>query len=516
MSIFKFYWANIVIIQVIGRCYERLYVYRQILSQRHLDDQQDGQTNNSVKEWQEINAYAKLIQPPVLLMIFLSLFNNVVAPFLAEAFVSPNCFYYLVNQPQVVTSSYPIISCYADLFTNIYFVYAHIACDKKTNQLSYTAPFVYSFQCSSSLVKVFVYVFVIRYLVSGIILPIIFLFVKLVQEKILIKYPKKLSSLPVTTISSPSSVSLESACTSMETHQSPEYCMSSRSMLEKLIMIMLPFYWRECYLYPPHEDEEEKSSSIQELTASSHERPNSATFYNRNRISSNLRPSGSRIRSFSSFLELTSLSTASIFDHMLAKSAFLVRTLNDLGVFLTFGLLYPPLGIVMVVSMISDLSFFQLALQRMTDLNMIYDSTNSSTNPSQQRSRKLSLFYLSLRDMDVAYADFMLHIQTSFPYVCIIAAQFWAYAIYDTVGYSHGLFFPAILLLLLVSLAPFAVLFILRFWIFSPARAMKDTNLNDNNLSEKRISSVELANRPSFANRFESTISVDNPILDNT
>ena len=89
-------------------------------------------------------------------VVWICLFNHLIAPFIAEAFVSPNCFLYLVSpQPQ---SNAP----YLDII--------HV---NTVNTITLIPPFHYSYQCSFTLVSSYVYIFIFRYILSGMILPLL-------------------------------------------------------------------------------------------------------------------------------------------------------------------------------------------------------------------------------------------------------------------------------------------------------------------------------------------------------
>jgi hypothetical protein len=94
-----------------------------------------------------------------------SLFNHVIAPFLAELFVSPDCFLYIVREAPVLTFVYNSFVCqfYTNPFTDT--IRTEVVCDASdsaTSTLTVLAPFHYSYQCSFTLLANYVYIFVFR------------------------------------------------------------------------------------------------------------------------------------------------------------------------------------------------------------------------------------------------------------------------------------------------------------------------------------------------------------------
>jgi hypothetical protein len=104
------------------------------------------------------------------------LFNNLLAPLLAEMFASSDCFLYIVSQAPAVIFNYDVYLCptiisYGEIlpcsFPDL------IAEDQGTPvELSIIPPFHYSYQCSFSLLSSYVYVFIFRYVISGLIEPL--------------------------------------------------------------------------------------------------------------------------------------------------------------------------------------------------------------------------------------------------------------------------------------------------------------------------------------------------------
>jgi hypothetical protein len=105
------------------------------------------------------------------------LFNNLLAPLLAEMFASSDCFLYIVSQAPAVIFNYDVYLCpttkgFGEIepcnFPDL------IAEGQGTPvELSIIPPFHYSYQCSFSLISSYVYVFIFRYVITGLLEPLV-------------------------------------------------------------------------------------------------------------------------------------------------------------------------------------------------------------------------------------------------------------------------------------------------------------------------------------------------------
>lgn len=102
-------------------------------------------------------------------VMILSLFNNLLAPLFAELFVSSNCFLYILTQAPELTITYVNFGDLQDI------EYDNTIYQIPTQKTSYSfvPSFSYSYQCSSSLLAQYCYVFTFRYILSGIVEPMI-------------------------------------------------------------------------------------------------------------------------------------------------------------------------------------------------------------------------------------------------------------------------------------------------------------------------------------------------------
>jgi Leucine-rich repeat (LRR) protein len=102
------------------------------------------------------------------LQFVLSLCNNIVIPFLVVLVISPNCFYSAFGKVNTVDSSFHYNYC---LFINpVNDICAAYTLKKATT--SYDAPFVYNYQCSSSIIESYAAVFMYMCIVTTFIYPL--------------------------------------------------------------------------------------------------------------------------------------------------------------------------------------------------------------------------------------------------------------------------------------------------------------------------------------------------------
>jgi Leucine-rich repeat (LRR) protein len=121
-----------------------------------------------------------LVQQFAVVRLLMALLNNILVPCVVVVFVSPSCLFDLLTGMGKVTSSYLYGGiCAQPAFT----VEGKVFCLQtvtESDTTSYTPPFTYSYQCSSSFVTYYAPTFAIMCIISGFVLPAQrFLFVRL-------------------------------------------------------------------------------------------------------------------------------------------------------------------------------------------------------------------------------------------------------------------------------------------------------------------------------------------------
>eukprot|EP01040_Poterioochromonas_malhamensis_P010101 gene10101-10980_t len=117
----------------------------------------------------------------IFFLTYLLTFNNVIAPLIAALFISPDCFYYLLVTPPSITTDYNVVVCDKEVGS---YIYEGICLDYNvlTPSVSFIPPFLYSYQCSSTLLPIFASFNLYRYFFTGVLIPISRIVLKLVQE----------------------------------------------------------------------------------------------------------------------------------------------------------------------------------------------------------------------------------------------------------------------------------------------------------------------------------------------
>jgi Leucine-rich repeat (LRR) protein len=109
----------------------------------------------------------------------LILFNNIIIPVLAIVFILPDCFYNALFAAQDVTSYYSFKQC--DQY--ILAVDVGRLCSEQTQYLSYSPPYIYSYQCSSKVIINYVSVYILMFILVGFI-PLMKLGIKLCYDSV--------------------------------------------------------------------------------------------------------------------------------------------------------------------------------------------------------------------------------------------------------------------------------------------------------------------------------------------
>ena len=135
---------------------------------------------------QEMLSKRSLLLP---LMLWLSIFNNIIVPFIAVAFISPNCFYYAIYPANNVKSVIAFNGCTETIRQSGTSYETSLNCHSGSlpYTIVYSPPFAYSYQCTSSLLSSFASIFLYRYILGGAIVPIGMMIMKVFQEYVLLK-----------------------------------------------------------------------------------------------------------------------------------------------------------------------------------------------------------------------------------------------------------------------------------------------------------------------------------------
>ena len=137
----------------------------------------------------DILAKRSLLLP---LMLWLSIFNSIIVPFIAVAVVSTNCYQFAIYPSDPVTSTIPFNDCTETVeplpARDGYYTILNCNNQPQPYTIEYTPPFEYSFQCTSTLLASFMDIFMYRFILGGVVVPLCLLTLKFIQEYVLKKF----------------------------------------------------------------------------------------------------------------------------------------------------------------------------------------------------------------------------------------------------------------------------------------------------------------------------------------
>lgn len=105
-------------------------------------------------------------------MTFIVLFNSIIAPCLATAAVDSNCFVNVFIAPSPVTSEFPIISSDVSCSTHKNITECTGGVSESYIEVTYDPPFIYSYQCTSSILTNYASVYVFMFLMVAFVKPV--------------------------------------------------------------------------------------------------------------------------------------------------------------------------------------------------------------------------------------------------------------------------------------------------------------------------------------------------------
>ena len=407
-------------------------------------------------------------------MITLSILNNVVAPCVAVAAFSPDCFYYTFTTPPEVSVRYSFDYYQRnDGVTNV----GHSA------SYSYLPAFTYSFQCSSTLMLSFADVFIYRYLIGSLLLPFIWLLIKALQEylgrvylKMIIKqYQRSKQPQPQ------SQVTIRSLHDSLQTIVFVVFRISTLVLTPMMKPLSLPPY----------------------LPASCR--------CNDNDIPKDI---------------LSALKALDVDVDDLGTLGYAATLVTDLAIFMTFGIIISPIAVVGYVAIIAHVIYLQLVVGRIvilscSDIHHEVDDVVRTDNLKQDESTNDingdDVTTISLPEADREEGDnskpvglYKNHMQKYLiqlskecegiqelvyeilPHMMWLMTCFWSFFLFDTTGDSLG-YIHALWALFVTSCGlPLVVYLLTKWWIARKSQKINDGKLNVSKMDGENSVDVEL------------------------
>lgn len=288
---------------------------------------------------------------------WMNIVNNILVPLLAELFASANCLQYALTQAPTVTTDVSGGTCFLVFYSQIsssvnetafvcgtestlassfkYYEITGVYAAGAATQVSYQPGFVYNFQCSSSLLHTFVAVFILRFLASGVVVPIIWLLLHWYRSNLWrqsVSEPMLTSNLAT---SSPISISSSAATASLSYRQ------------YKLVTALLPPLL--------------KPLAIPKSTGQDNHREDLALI---SALQVNLHWTRDMLTKPASVL----------------AAPLFIRLVTDVAMLLSFGVLFPPLAVVIAFSVLVDVFMTQMMWLRVLQIRQQTQHLLSSGN----------------------------------------------------------------------------------------------------------------------------------------
>ena len=179
VSLFKIVWGNFMVVQIFSSFLLSPYEPSNYSSNVSKSTSSSGSNSSYLFNTQQ-DVLIHFTSLSLKFLVYLAIFNNVIAPSLAAMIVSPDCFFYMIVDSPSVTVSYEFIHCiefYSTTVSNSCKEYGY-----NTHTTSYSPPYSYGFKCSSALITNFSDIFIYRYLFTGLITPLFLIVCKYCQE----------------------------------------------------------------------------------------------------------------------------------------------------------------------------------------------------------------------------------------------------------------------------------------------------------------------------------------------
>jgi hypothetical protein len=385
----------------------------------------------------------------MLILLLLSIFSTVLAPYISSFLVNPNCFYYTVSTMPTVTATYSYSKCTKYQQSSS----GGVMCvwfenDSKTS--TYIPPFIYNYQCSSSLLDAFVSVYVYRYILSGLVIPWSILLLEGVYGLLWARRNQRREST-----ASPSNEFLEDLMFRLLKRLLP---LSIRLLIEQDFADLRERrgVTQERSLAEFHEKDEHLQGTRSSLSAEADDnkllQPAPENPLHSSRIPGSFTSSNSTTTATASTLFVFPQVHADCM-RLFSRETYILRIAGDFAVLLTFGLVYPPLALVICVSFAVHTGMTQYLLTSV--LNNSRDTIakcSNATNRSWSQSKTTNndhahVIVESKREMVLLVfpdhcarecAHVIEYAKLVSPYIGVLMLLFFSFSLFDTMADSDG------------------------------------------------------------------------------
>jgi hypothetical protein len=291
--------------------------------------------------------------------LFVALFNNIAIPCVVVSVISPNCFYNLFDPAAPVHSKYDYLKCQLQSFSECVLYVPQIA------STSYNPPFTYSYQCSSSFVTYYAPAFVYLCITVTILTPTLMMTIARLHkhatpgtawfrclDTILPRIWKPISAFPAPR----KSARAADAATTLSSITSNTGLSESSSEFS----VYQPFP----PIKQPSDTADRTSAAAGERCTSSDVEDGSFDLLQKNSAFNSQSVHSSLTANTQSRREGRAEAVLDPFQSHFDANLVLVTLLTLLGILLTFGALFPPLAVALLLTILAVVYLSKLKIGR--------------------------------------------------------------------------------------------------------------------------------------------------------
>lgn len=409
----------------------------------------------------------------LVILLMISIFTNVLAPYISSFFINPNCFYYTVSTMEPISSSYSFPQCYRFDASS-----GNVGCTgyvSVTRQMSFIPPFIYNYQCSSSLIQSFNAVYIYRYVISGIVLPLMLVIGcaahKWLKGKIVegnlegmqrvwaVLFAALNAGLPLGwRLWSMVQVVESSACNDVNRpRDSGERRGNGGSVVESSGSISLKLTLSDQRPSAVQDALEVKDSPINMLTdnplvgtniigGENGSIGNASSLRSGSVFGESFRTGDQASLQMEMEKQFATANTHQDLVQLFSRETYVLRLAGEFSVLLTFGVVFPPLGIVVCLAILSQTLMSQRLVSR---LLMGSQTKVDDWESANRKSRSTEVAKPPVTKHDLLFILFPAHfarenaemrefISLAVPYISFLMMLFLSFSLFDTMADSNG------------------------------------------------------------------------------
>ena len=367
-------------------------------------------------------------------ILWLCIFNNLLAPLIAEGLVSSDCFVYLISQAPELVFDYMNYACQNILVdgfelplckVKLLSIWEQTHGGQLVNKLSIVPPFHYSYECSFELLANYVYVFVFRYLICGVIEPLLVIVLKMFVASR--RNFVEVGTQP--TVNTPANTEDKRNSSRINSHSSISALTPSWLQVQKVSPLnqVVPILWRLHVSVKYMEDTVQSRQSI-----NSEERESEVL--NSNALAFLVVLDGDSLCSMEKWLS----------EKGKMKRKVVLRVVTDFSLLLAFGILCPPLAFIICLSIAKDCLEIRLALGRLLHITDLIKGAsvalvNGDDSVRNSRSTMCDRINTVHQHLEQEVLDARDVIFDGIWYSLCVAVWIWAFVLFDTLSPAVGI-----------------------------------------------------------------------------